>query len=92
MHGHSLSTPFKLQYLGHTVNGKEVIAMMSDGTHYHEFVISPKYDFLFVSSKVPFNDVITIKEIKKKNGILVIKEIGMTKGQKYARLGTPKKI
>ena len=66
--------------------------MMSDGTHYHEFVICPKYDFLFISSKVPFNDIITIKEIKKKNGILVIKEIGMTKGQKYARLGTPKKI
>ena len=66
--------------------------MMSDGTHYHEFVISPKYNFLLVSSKVPFNNVITIKEINKKNEILVIKEIGMTKGQKYARLGTPKKI
>ena len=91
-YGQALTTPFWLQYLGGEMRGSEVVARMSDGTHYMDFLVGAKYAFLFLKAKVPVNDIILINEVKRKQGVLVMKEITMTKGQTFEQIGEPEKL
>lgn len=91
VHGQSLTTPLNLQYLQHKVEGEEVLATFSDGSHTTEMVISTKYDFLFINKKVPENDVISITELKRKKGKMIVKGMAMLrdKSKKFKRFGKP---
>ena len=92
IHGQALTTPLWLQYLGGEMRGSDVVARMSDGIHFMDFIVGAKYAFLFQKARVPVYDIILINEVKRKQGVLVMKEITMTKGKTFEQIGEPEKL
>ena len=74
------------------MRGSDVVARMSDGIHFMDFIVGAKYAFLFQKARVPVYDIILISEVKRKQGVLVMKEITMTKGKTFEQISEPEKL